>query len=110
MYMIMILNIIDILFSKNDNNSMNQHLTDLHPGDTAKIIGYEPGDATYRKKLLAMGLTPNTLITFVRRAPLGDPIQIEVRNAYLSLRAAEAKLLKVEYSERQRRANERSEL
>ena len=43
-----------------------------------------------------MGLTPNTEFTVVRKAPLGDPIQLEVRNFQLSLRKKEAELLLIE--------------
>ena len=71
-------------------------LSDLIPGDIAKICGFHPGNTAYRQKLLAMGLTPNTEFTVIRRAPLGDPIQICVRNFHLSLRQAETALLKIE--------------
>ncbi len=71
-------------------------MAELKPGDTAKILGFESGDRAYRQRLLAMGLTPNTTIKVIRKAPLGDPIQIEVRNFQLSLRSDEARLLKIE--------------
>ncbi len=71
-------------------------LSALKPGDWCKISGFEKGDKCYRQKLLAMGLTPNTKFQVIRRAPLGDPIQIKVRNYSLGLRQAEASLLKVE--------------
>ena len=71
-------------------------LSDLAPGETGKICGFHPGDRAYRQKLLAMGLTPNTEFEVIRRAPLGDPIQIRVRNFYLSLRQTETALLKIE--------------
>ncbi len=71
-------------------------LADLNPGDSAIILGFHKGDRDYRHKLLAMGLTPNTRFTVVRRAPLGDPIQIKVRNFDLSLRQKEALLLRIQ--------------
>lgn len=71
-------------------------LSELKPGDTAKISGFYQGDAAYRRKLLAMGLTPDTQFEVIRRAPLGDPVQIKVRNFFLSLRQNEASLLKIE--------------
>ena len=71
-------------------------LTEMQPGDMGRIAGFYPGDAAYRQKLLAMGLTPNTYFQVVRRAPLGDPIQIRVHAYFLSLRQSEAKLLKIE--------------
>lgn len=71
-------------------------LSQLNPGDYARIRGYRQGNKHYRQRLLAMGLTPNTLFQIVRCAPLGDPIQIRVRNFSLSLRKDEASILLIE--------------
>lgn len=71
-------------------------LEELRPGDRARIDGYYPGDPNYRKKLLAMGLTPNTEFEVIRRAPLGDPIEIRVRNFLLCLRQEEAQILRLQ--------------
>ena len=72
-------------------------LLDLKIGQTARIIGYENGaNPQYRQKLLAMGLTPNTLVVLERIAPMGDPIQLRVRGYDLSLRKHEAFILDVE--------------
>ena len=67
----------------------------LKPGEYGKICGFLPGDRAYRQKLLAMGLTLNTIFEVVRVAPLGDPVQIRVRKADLCLRKAEAGMLQV---------------
>lgn len=69
---------------------------DLKIGDTVKITGYQKGPASYRQRLLAMGLTPGTLIKVLRIAPFGDPISILVRGITLSLRKAEANILGIE--------------
>ncbi len=74
----------------------NLSLSELKPGEQGKICGYHSGSKDYRQKLLAMGLTPNTHFEVIRRAPLGDPIEIKVRNFFLSLRQSEAKILKIE--------------
>lgn len=71
-------------------------LSDLNFGDMGRICGFHPGDKSYRRKLLAMGLTPNTQFQVIRRAPLGDPIQIQVRDFHLTLRQNEAIQLKIE--------------
>lgn len=71
-------------------------LSDMKPGERARICGFNPGDRSYRQKLLAMGLTLNAEFTLIRRAPLGDPIQIEIRQSYVCLRGAEAEILKIE--------------
>ena len=71
-------------------------LSDLSPGEFGRILGFRGGDKGYRRKLLAMGLTPNTPFEVIRRAPLGDPIQIRVRDFYLSLRQDEVAQLEIE--------------
>jgi Fe2+ transport system protein FeoA len=42
-----------------------------------------------------MGLVPGTRFTLVRRAPLGDPIEISLRGSLLSLRRSEAELIEI---------------
>lgn len=71
-------------------------LSDLSPGEFGRILGFRGSDKGYRRKLLAMGLTPNTPFEVIRRAPLGDPIQMQVRDFYLSLRQDEAAQLEIE--------------
>ena len=71
-------------------------LGSLAVGQSGQIVGYEPGGHTYRGKLLSMGLTPGTQFTIKRQAPLGDPVDIEVRGYHLSLRKSEAAALQVE--------------
>lgn len=51
------------------------------------------GEGKLRRRLLDMGLTPNTNVTLRKKAPLGDPIEITLRNYKLTLRKAEAKLI-----------------
>lgn len=70
--------------------------SELVPGDHAKIVGFEDCDKTYRQRLLAMGLTVGTVFTILRKAPLGDPCQIEIRGTSLSLRKDEADYLAIE--------------
>ncbi|WP_399364497.1 MULTISPECIES: ferrous iron transport protein A [unclassified Thermosynechococcus] len=64
-------------------------------GARLRIIGYAPTTPSYKRKLLAMGLTPGTEVEVVRHAPLGDPTDIKVRGFHLSLRKDEADALKV---------------
>lgn len=71
-------------------------LSDFKPGEVGIICGFYPGDKAYRRKLLAMGLTPSIQFEVIRCAPLGDPVQIRVRDFYLSLRQKEFTLLKIE--------------
>lgn len=75
---------------------MLAHLNMLTTGDSGRIIGFDPTGRVYRKKLLAMGLTPGTEFSVTRFAPLGDPIEIKIRGFSLSLRKNEASVLLIE--------------
>ncbi|MFP4302536.1 MAG: ferrous iron transport protein A [Spirochaetaceae bacterium] len=74
-------------------NQENITVRELSPGQTATVTGYETSDAHYRSKLLSMGLTRGTELKLVKVAPLGDPVEIEVRGYRLSLRKKEAEAL-----------------
>lgn len=49
-----------------------------------------------RKKLMVMGMLPNTEVTVVRLAPLGDPLQVRVRGVDMALRKQIAAAIEVE--------------
>jgi ferrous iron transport protein A len=70
-------------------------VNDMKPGQTAEISGYRAGNAAYRAKLLALGLTRGARFTLVNVAPLGDPVDLQVRGFHLSLRKDEANVLKI---------------
>jgi ferrous iron transport protein A len=74
---------------------MEKRLKDLSHGQSGEVSGYDKADPAYQDKLLAMGLTKGTPFTVRRVAPLGDPIEIEVRGFRLSLRKEEANVLLV---------------
>jgi len=74
---------------------MKQTLADIAVGEKGKIVGFEQGSLVYRQKLLAMGLIKGTEFTVARVAPMGDPVEIIVRDYSLSLRRDEAKTLLV---------------
>lgn len=71
------------------------NLSEMTKGAQFELIGYESTEKAYRRKLLSMGLTKGTLFTVIGIAPLGDPIEIEIRGFRLSLRKDEAKILKL---------------
>jgi Fe2+ transport system protein FeoA len=53
------------------------------------------GPRAFRRRLLEMGLVPGTTVRVVTIAPLGDPLQIEVRGGQWSIRRAEAAQIQV---------------
>jgi ferrous iron transport protein A len=69
-------------------------LSELTPGAWA-VIAELPDGMPSLTRLREMGLLPGTRVQFVRRAPLGDPVEICVRGALLSLRESEACLIEV---------------
>jgi ferrous iron transport protein A len=54
---------------------------------TVRAVG---GSTAFRRRLLEMGLVPGTSVKIVTVAPLGDPLQIEVRGGQWSIRRVEA--------------------
>ena len=48
------------------------------------------GGGALTLRLLEMGLVPGTKVSVIKRAPLGDPLELRVRGYHLSLRRAEA--------------------
>lgn len=69
-------------------------LMDLKPGQIAKVSSFNT-QGVIRKRLLDMGITTGVELKLVKIAPLGDPIQIEVRGYDLSLRKSEAKCIEL---------------
>lgn len=69
---------------------MPQTLKDLPVGTRARVVGLRPDAAGDRRKLMSMGVMPGVELTVARVAPLGDPVEIELRGFRLSLRKAEA--------------------
>jgi len=51
------------------------------------------GERPFRRRLMEMGLTPGTAVAMVNVAPLGDPLEIELRNGRLSIRRHEAAMV-----------------
>lgn len=71
-------------------------LTELTQGDRARLIGFGKTCPTYRQKLLSLGMTNGVEILVMRVAPLGCPVQIEVRGTSIALRKEDAKHLQWE--------------
>lgn len=65
-------------------------LGQLALGKKAVVTGLLAESRPFRRKLLAMGLTPGCEVEIVRVAPLGDPMEISLRGFRLSLRRVEA--------------------
>lgn len=65
-------------------------LNTLAPGEQGTVGKLETTSFDVRQRLLEMGLTKGIAVSVIRVAPLGDPIEIELRGYRLSLRRKEA--------------------
>lgn len=64
------------------------------------IIKIVEGEGRVRRRLFDMGVTPGANVTLIRKAPLGDPMEINIRNYELTLRKNEADLVIMEVEEK----------
>lgn len=69
-------------------------LDKIQVGDQAIITDFTATEVHFRRKLLAFGIMPGAQIKVIRHAPLGDPIQIQVRGTSVALRKHEAETIK----------------
>ena len=70
-------------------------LADIAVGAHARVARIH-GQPALRHRLLEMGMTPGCRVRLVRVAPLGDPLDFELRGYHLSLRREEARHVVVE--------------
>ena len=70
-------------------------LADLPIGSAARVLAVS-GDDGISLRLLEMGLTPGVTVTIRGAAPLGDPLELELRGYHLSVRKTEAARVEVE--------------
>lgn len=71
-------------------------LSELSRGVTGVVTGMSDLPTATRKKLMVMGLLPNTEVSVIRLAPLGDPLQVRVRGVDIALRKQIAANIDVE--------------
>lgn len=64
-------------------------------GDTIKVVKLH-GEGAVKRRIMDMGITRGTEIYIRKVAPLGDPVEITVREYELSLRKADAEMVEVE--------------
>lgn len=69
-------------------------LKDLKVGQTAVVVKVH-GEGAVRRRIMDMGITRHVEILVRKVAPLGDPIEINVRGYELSLRKADAEMIEL---------------
>ncbi len=70
-------------------------LREVPIGATVKVVKIH-GEGAVRRRIMDMGLTKGVDVTVRKVAPLGDPIQLNVRGYELSIRKADAEMVEVE--------------
>lgn len=73
-------------------------LRDVKIGETVTVVKLH-GEGAVKRRIMDMGITKNTDVYVRKVAPLGDPIEVTVRNYELSLRKADAEMIEVEVKE-----------
>ena len=64
-------------------------------GDTVKVVKLH-GEGAVKRRIMDMGITKGVEIFIRKVAPLGDPVEVNVRGYELSLRKADAEMNEVE--------------
>ena len=74
---------------------MVRKLSEFRVGDKGTVKKVN-GEGMIRRRLFDMGVTPGAYIVMKKKAPLGDPIEINIRGYELSLRKSEAEMIDME--------------
>ena len=69
-------------------------LKDAKIGESVVVLKLH-GEGAVRRRIMDMGITKNVEIMIRKVAPLGDPIEINVRGYELSLRKADAEMIEI---------------
>lgn len=70
-------------------------LKELKVGESAKVVRLH-GAGAVKRRIMDMGLTRGTEVYVRKVAPLGDPMELNVRGYELSVRRADAEMIEVE--------------
>lgn len=73
---------------------MERTLDHLQNGESAQVTQVLV-QGKIKRRLVEMGITPGTSVTVTKRAPLGDPIEIQLRGYKLTIRQADARGIRV---------------
>ena len=70
-------------------------LRDAKVGETVKVVRLN-GSGAIKRRIMDMGITKGVEIYVLKVAPLGDPVEINLRGYELSLRKADAEMVEIE--------------
>src|SRR5689334_19715266 len=66
----------------------------LRAGTSARVLAVK-GEGAVARRLMEMGVVPGAPVRVIKAAPLGDPLEVRVRNYHLALRRSEAQTISV---------------
>ena len=81
------------------------NLREASVGQTVKVVKVH-GEGPVRRRIMDMGITKGQKIYVQKVAPLGDPMEITIRNYELSVRKADCEMIEVELLEPEPEAEE----
>src|SRR5215203_6031196 len=70
----------------------------LEAGQHARVLAVR-GSGAVARRLMEMGVVPGAPVRVIKAAPLGDPLEVRVRNYHLALRRSEAQTVSVVVSD-----------
>ena len=70
-------------------------LSELKPGESAQLT-HIGGEGALRQHFLDMGLIPEAVVTLMKLAPMGDPMELRVHGYELTLRLADAENIEID--------------
>lgn len=70
-------------------------LRQANVGDTVRVVKLH-GEGAVKRRIMDMGITKGVEVSIRKVAPLGDPVEVNVRGYELSIRKADADMIEVE--------------
>lgn len=70
-------------------------LKDLKVGQSGKVVKIH-GEGALKRRIMDMGITKGVEITVRKVAPLGDPLELNLRGYELSIRKSDAEMIEIE--------------
>ena len=70
-------------------------LKDVKVGETATVVKLH-GEGATKRRIMDMGITKGVTVYVRKVAPLGDPVEVNVRGYELSIRKADAEMIEIE--------------
>ena len=89
------LNLTDVIAERAESHDAPAASLDrLRVGASARVLAVR-GEGAVARRLMEMGVVPGAPIRVIKSAPLGDPLEVCVRNYHLALRRSEAQTISV---------------